>query len=130
MPSEIQVYELIGLKREGKVFALLTGKEQIIFIRDIVKKLKIKEISTGMVIREISIDKNNLITIEELRSSGVIFNEADLLAIFKIIDKDGDERIVLYPFHLVKNEPIREEENIDICVGRFDLAAWHPILAS
>ena len=68
MLNTIHSFCLYFLKREGKVFALLTGKEQIIFIRDIIKKLKIKDISTGMVIREISLAKNNLITIEELRS--------------------------------------------------------------
>ncbi len=68
MLNTIHSFCLYFLKRERKVFELLTGKEQIIFIRDIVKKLGIKDISTGMVIREISLAKNNLITIEEFRS--------------------------------------------------------------
>ena len=70
MLSTIHSFCLFLLKREGKVFELLTGKEQIFFIRDIVKKLKIKEISTGMVIREMSIAKNNLINIEEMNYPG------------------------------------------------------------
>jgi DNA helicase II / ATP-dependent DNA helicase PcrA len=53
------------LRNEGRVFEILTGKDQIIFIRTIMKKLKIKDISTGMVLREIGLAKNNLISVSE-----------------------------------------------------------------
>jgi len=56
------------LKREGRVFELLTGKEQIIFIRGIMKKLKLKDLSIGMVLREISLAKNNLISLDEFQA--------------------------------------------------------------
>lgn len=55
------------LRSEGKVFDILSGKEQIIFIKDIMKKLKIKDVSIGLALREISLSKNNLISIEEFR---------------------------------------------------------------
>jgi DNA helicase-2/ATP-dependent DNA helicase PcrA len=47
---------------------VLSGKEQIIFMRDVMKKLKVKDLSTGMVLREISLAKNNLISVDEFRS--------------------------------------------------------------
>jgi DNA helicase II / ATP-dependent DNA helicase PcrA len=53
------------LRNEGRVFEIITGKDQIIFIRTIMKKLKIKDISTGMVLREIGLAKNNLISVSE-----------------------------------------------------------------
>ena len=55
------------LKYEGQVFEILFGKEQIIFIKDIMKKLKIKDVSIGMALREISLSKNNLITVDEFK---------------------------------------------------------------
>jgi len=55
------------LKKEGKVFEILSGREQIIFLRDILKKLKIKDMAIGMVLREISLAKNNLISADEYK---------------------------------------------------------------
>ena len=55
------------LRSEGRRFDILFGKEQIIFIRDIMKKMKIKDVSIGVVIREISLAKNNLITVDEFK---------------------------------------------------------------
>ena len=55
------------LRSEGHVFEILSRKEQIIFIRNIMKDLRIKDLSIGMVLREISLSKNNLISIEEFR---------------------------------------------------------------
>ncbi len=55
------------LRSEGYVFEILQGKEQIIFIRDIIKKLRYRELSTGTVLREISLNRNNLISVEEMR---------------------------------------------------------------
>ena len=37
-------------------------------MRDVMKKLKVKDLSTGMVLREISLAKNNLIFVDEFRS--------------------------------------------------------------
>lgn len=55
------------LKSEGKVFDILSGKDQISFIRMLLKHNRSKEISVGMVLREISLAKNNLISVEEFR---------------------------------------------------------------
>jgi len=56
------------LKREGKVFEILSGRDQVIFVRNIMKQLRVaKDLSVGMVLREISLSKNNLISVEEFR---------------------------------------------------------------
>jgi DNA helicase-2/ATP-dependent DNA helicase PcrA len=56
------------LRSEGKTFEILSGKEQIIFMRNVMKKLRIKDLPIGMVLREISLAKNNLIIVDEFRS--------------------------------------------------------------
>jgi len=56
------------LRSEGKIFEILSGKDQIIFMRNIMKKLKIKDLAIGMILREISLAKSNLITADEFRS--------------------------------------------------------------
>jgi DNA helicase-2/ATP-dependent DNA helicase PcrA len=43
------------LRFEGRTFEILNGKQQLIFMKDIMKKLKIKDVSIGMVLREISV---------------------------------------------------------------------------
>jgi DNA helicase-2/ATP-dependent DNA helicase PcrA len=55
------------LRNEGKIFEVLSGKDQLNFIRNLMKHKKMKEISVGTVLREISLAKNNLITVEEFR---------------------------------------------------------------
>ncbi len=55
------------LRFEGHTFDIISGKEQLIFMKDIMKKLKIKDISIGMALREISLAKNNLITVDEFK---------------------------------------------------------------
>jgi DNA helicase II / ATP-dependent DNA helicase PcrA len=50
------------------LFNVLSGREQIIFLRDIMKRLRVKDLSVGMVLREISLAKNNLIDVEEFRA--------------------------------------------------------------
>lgn len=55
------------LRSEGKVFEILSGKDQIIFVRNVMKQLRIKDLSMGMVLNEISLAKNNLISVEEFR---------------------------------------------------------------
>ena len=56
------------LRNEGVTFSVLSGKEQIVFLRDVMKKLRIKDLSIGMVLREISLAKNNLIDVDEFRA--------------------------------------------------------------
>ena len=55
------------LRFEGQVFDILSGKEQIIFVKEVIKKLKYKDLLVGMVLREISLAKNNLITVDEFK---------------------------------------------------------------
>ncbi|MFC1881808.1 ATP-dependent helicase [Thermodesulfobacteriota bacterium] len=56
------------LRNEGVAFNVLSGKDQIIFLRNVMKKLKVKDLSIGMVLREISLAKNNLLDVDEFRS--------------------------------------------------------------
>lgn len=56
------------LRSEGRVFDILSGKEQIIFIRNIMKHMRLKDLSIGMVLSEISLAKNNLIDVQEFRA--------------------------------------------------------------
>jgi DNA helicase II / ATP-dependent DNA helicase PcrA len=56
------------LKSEGKVFEILSGKEQILFLRRIMRDMGFRDFSVGMVLREISLAKNNLIPVSEYRS--------------------------------------------------------------
>jgi len=55
------------LRSEGTVFEIISGKEQLIFLKKVMKKLRIKDISIGTVLREISLAKNNMIDPDEFR---------------------------------------------------------------
>ena len=46
------------LRNEGVTFNVLSGKDQIIFLRNVMKRLKVKDLSIGMVLREISLAKS------------------------------------------------------------------------
>ena len=56
------------LRSEGRIFEILSGRDQLVFIRNIMKELKVKNISVGMIMREISLAKNNLISVEEFKT--------------------------------------------------------------
>ena len=56
------------LRNEGVTFNVLSGKDQIVFLRDVMKRLRVKDLSIGMVLREISLAKNNLIDVDEFRA--------------------------------------------------------------
>ncbi|MBT6340464.1 MAG: ATP-dependent helicase [Desulfobacula sp.] len=55
------------LKREGFVFEIVSGKEQLILMKEVMKQLKIKDLTVGTVLREISLAKNNLIFVDEFK---------------------------------------------------------------
>src|SRR5208337_939076 len=55
------------LKSEGKVFEIISGKEQLVMIRKAMKDAGIKDLSIGMVLSEISLAKNNLISVQEFK---------------------------------------------------------------
>src|SRR5208337_572431 len=67
MLSTIHSFCFWLLKSEGKVFEIVSGKEQMVMLRKIMKGLTVKDLSTGMVLSEISLAKNNLISIREFR---------------------------------------------------------------
>lgn len=54
------------LRDEGVSFELLTGKNQLRFIKKILSKLKIKNVSTGIAVQEINTAQSNLITVSDL----------------------------------------------------------------
>ena len=86
------------LRCEGHKFDILFGKEQIIFIKGIMKKLKIKDISIGVALREISLAKNNLITVDEFKELYV--GDKTMLKIgdiYKAYDAEKSKRM-LYDF--------------------------------
>jgi len=65
--STIHSFCLHLLKVEGRVFEILSGKEQLIFIKDVMKRLRVKDLTVGTVLREISLAKNNIIDPVEFR---------------------------------------------------------------
>lgn len=67
MLSTIHSFCFWLLKSEGVVFEIVSGKEQLVMIRKAMKELGVKDLSTGMVLSEISLAKNNLISVEEFR---------------------------------------------------------------
>jgi len=55
------------LRTEGKVFEIISGKEQINLIRNLMKRKRL-DLSVGTILSEISLAKNNLIGVEEFRT--------------------------------------------------------------
>ena len=49
------------LRSEGRVFEILAGKEQLVFIKKVMKGLNVNNLTVGTVLREISLAKNNII---------------------------------------------------------------------
>jgi DNA helicase-2/ATP-dependent DNA helicase PcrA len=66
--STIHSFAHYLLRNEGKLFEILSGKDQLSFIKNLMKHKKLKDLSSGSVLREISLAKNNLISVEEFRS--------------------------------------------------------------
>jgi DNA helicase-2/ATP-dependent DNA helicase PcrA len=104
------------LRNEGKFFEVLSGKDQLNFIRNLMKHKKMKEISVGTVLREISLAKNNLITVEEFRC--LYDNDKTMLKIADIYESydreklkkylmDFDDLLIETYFLLTTNENIR-----------------------
>ncbi|MBF0472538.1 MAG: ATP-dependent helicase [Nitrospirae bacterium] len=106
------------LRNEGKAFDIIYGKEQIKFIRNVMKQLRIKDISIGVILREISLSKNNLILIDEFR--GLYEGDIVMLKIGDIYEKyelekskkqvmDFDDLLVETYKLLRDNEEIRQK---------------------
>ena len=66
--STIHSFCLHLLKVEGRVFEILSGKEQLIFIKNVMKRLRVKDLTVGTVLREISLAKNNIIEPAEFQA--------------------------------------------------------------
>ena len=66
--STIHSFCLHLLKVEGRVFEILSGKEQLVFIKNVMKRLRVKDLTVGTVLREISLAKNNIIDPAEFRA--------------------------------------------------------------
>jgi DNA helicase-2/ATP-dependent DNA helicase PcrA len=106
------------LRNEGVTFNVLSGKDQIVFLRNVMKKLRVKDLSIGMVLREISLAKNNLIDVDEFRALyegdksmikvGDIFDVYDREKSKKFL-LDFDDLLVESYRLLYDNEEIREK---------------------
>jgi DNA helicase-2/ATP-dependent DNA helicase PcrA len=102
------------LRSEGQVFDILSGKEQIIFVKGIIKRLKHKDLPVGMALREISLAKNNLITVDEFKQ----LYEGDktmlkVVDVYESYDKEKASRM-LYDFDdlLVNTYQLLKEDAI------------------
>ncbi|MGC9327870.1 MAG: ATP-dependent helicase, partial [Candidatus Hinthialibacter sp.] len=56
------------LRKEGKLYAILQGREQIQLLRDILQAHQYSGLSLGMVMQEISLAKNHLLSVEEYQA--------------------------------------------------------------
>jgi DNA helicase-2/ATP-dependent DNA helicase PcrA len=84
------------LKNEGRPFQVLSGKEQMVFMRDVIKKLKVKDLSIGMALREISLAKNNLISVDEFRTLYESDSTMKKLAdIYEMYDREKQKKLYL-----------------------------------
>ena len=63
--STIHSHCLSLLREEGRVFEILSGNERLIFMRKLIQKLRLRDVSTGTAMKEISLAKSNLISPEE-----------------------------------------------------------------
>ena len=106
------------LRTEGRIFEILSGRDQLVFIRGIMKDVKVKNLSIGMVMQEISLAKNNLISLEEFRNlyegDKTMLKVAD---VYELYDQEKEKKY-LYDFDdllvrayrlLHENPPIREK---------------------
>lgn len=106
------------LRNEGKVFEILSGKDQLSFIRNLMKHKRIKDLSVGTVLREISLAKNNMITVEEFRS--LYDHDKTMLKVADIYESydrekhkkylmDFDDLLIETYTLLTGNDPIRDK---------------------
>ncbi len=101
------------LRSEGKIFEILSGKDQIVFLRNIMKHMRLKDISLGMVLSEISLAKNNLIDVEEFK----VLYEGDktmikIAEIYESYDREKKKKflmdfddLLVETYHLLNDHP-------------------------
>jgi DNA helicase-2/ATP-dependent DNA helicase PcrA len=96
MLSTIHSFCYWVLRCENRVFQIVSGKEQLILMRDILKKLRIKNVSVGMALREISLAKNNLITVDQFRE---IFDGdkigSRIAEVYEAYDREKSKKLLL-----------------------------------
>jgi ATP-dependent DNA helicase UvrD/PcrA len=84
------------LKVEGRVFEILAGKEQLVFIKNVMKRLRVKDLTVGTVLREISLAKNNIIDYEEFKAlfegDKTMLKIAD---IYRAYDEEKEQKLFL-----------------------------------
>jgi len=106
------------LKMEGITFQILSGKEQLRFFKSVMNRLKFKDISIGMALREISLAKNNLIMAYEFRllyeddatmkKVAQLYEAYDLEKSHKMLFDFDDLLIETYKL-FNENQPVREK---------------------
>lgn len=106
------------LRNEGKLFEILSGKDQLSFIKNLMKHKKLKDLSVGSVLREISLAKNNLISAEEFRT--LYESDRNMLKVADIYDAydrekakkcllDFDDLLIEAYLLLMNNDNIRNK---------------------
>ena len=78
------------LKSEGITFELLTGKEQLRFVKKILSKLKIKNVSAGVAVQEINTAQCNLIAVSDLWE--LYDNDPNLIKFAQIYERYEQEK--------------------------------------
>jgi len=104
------------LRNEGKLFDILSGKDQLSFIKNLMKHKRLKDLSVGSVLREISLAKNNLISAAEFRTLyesdrnmlkvADIYEAYDLEKVKKCL-LDFDDLLIETYLLLINNDSIR-----------------------
>ena len=116
--STIHSFCLFLLKREGRVFEILSGKAQLIFLKAIMKRRRVKDLSVGMVLTEISLAKNNLILVSDFRDlhegDKTMQKVADLYELYEAEKRnkmlmDFDDLLVEASLLLSANEEVRDK---------------------
>ena len=116
--STIHSFCLHLLKVEGRVFEILSGKEQLVFIKNVMKRLRVKDLTVGTVLREISLAKNNIIDPYEfwalfdgdktMMQIADIYQAYDEAKVTKML-LDFDDLLLEAYYLLRDNEEVREK---------------------
>ena len=92
--STIHSFCVTFLRNEGKSFDILQGTDQLIFLKKIIKKKRLN-LSTGMILREISLAKNNLVPLNEFKS--IYEGDETMMQIAVVFrDYEGEKRKRLF----------------------------------
>jgi DNA helicase-2/ATP-dependent DNA helicase PcrA len=93
--STIHAWAMWLLKEEGKTFDLLHGKEQLRFIRAIMRKHRVV-MPPAMILREINLAKNNLILPEEMK--GLYpgdFTMNKIITVYETYEKEKQKKFLM-----------------------------------